>query len=140
VCTGARRVEKLEAVKKEIESFGGTALIQKTDVTKREEVKALVAEAEKQFGEVHILVNNAGVMPLTMFRSLHEDEWEQMIDVNIKGVLNGIGAVLPSFLKRGSGDIVNISSDAGRKLFEGGGVYCATKWAVEAITQGRLLN
>ena len=75
-------------------------------------------------------------MPLSFLRNLHQDEWDRMIDVNIKGVLKGIAAVLPSMRERKAGDIINISSDAGRKLFPGGTVYCATKWAVEAITQG----
>ena len=115
----------------------GKAGFKVTDVTKRDDVNGLVKAAEEQFSRpVDVLINNAGVMPLSFLKNLHQDEWDQMIDVNIKGVLNGIAAVLPGMTERKSGDIINISSDAGRKLFPGGAVYCGTKWAVEAITQG----
>ena len=115
----------------------GKASYRLCDVVKRDEVNELVRFAEKQYEKpVDVLINNAGVMPLSFLKNLHQDEWDRMIDVNIKGVLNGIAAVLPSMRERKAGDIINISSDAGRKLFPGGTVYCATKWAVEAITQG----
>eukprot|EP00011_Vannellida_sp_DIVA3-517-6-12_P006160 CAMPEP_0114616952 /NCGR_PEP_ID=MMETSP0168-20121206/6949_1 /TAXON_ID=95228 ORGANISM="Vannella sp., Strain DIVA3 517/6/12" /NCGR_SAMPLE_ID=MMETSP0168 /ASSEMBLY_ACC=CAM_ASM_000044 /LENGTH=242 /DNA_ID=CAMNT_0001828077 /DNA_START=17 /DNA_END=741 /DNA_ORIENTATION=- len=136
VCLGARRVEKLEAVRQRIMDAGGECAVRATDVVDRAQMAALVAAAEEAFGPVDVLVNNAGVMPLSFMKHLHQDEWDLMIDVNVKGVLNGIAAVLPSMLERDAGDIVNISSDAGRKLFPSGTVYCATKWAVEAITQG----
>eukprot|EP01094_Clydonella_sp_ATCC50884_P018245 TRINITY_DN3350_c0_g1_i1.p2 TRINITY_DN3350_c0_g1~~TRINITY_DN3350_c0_g1_i1.p2 ORF type:complete len:234 (+),score=73.56 TRINITY_DN3350_c0_g1_i1:257-958(+) len=112
------------------------ALTVQTDVVQRDQVKALVKAATDAYGPVDALINNAGVMPLSLLKNLHEDEWERMVDVNIKGVLNGIAAVLPTFLERKKGDLINISSDAGRKVFNGGAVYCGTKWAVEAITQG----
>jgi len=140
VVLGARRTDRLEKVKEEITAAGGEAHFVKTDVTKRDEVKALVAEATSTFGPVDCMINNAGVMPLSMMKNVREDEWELMVDVNIKGVLNGIGAVLSGFRERNAGDIINISSDAGRKVFPGGAVYCGTKWAVEAITQGLRLE
>eukprot|EP00012_Vannella_robusta_P001155 CAMPEP_0206188246 /NCGR_PEP_ID=MMETSP0166-20121206/3462_1 /ASSEMBLY_ACC=CAM_ASM_000260 /TAXON_ID=95228 /ORGANISM="Vannella robusta, Strain DIVA3 518/3/11/1/6" /LENGTH=247 /DNA_ID=CAMNT_0053603941 /DNA_START=53 /DNA_END=792 /DNA_ORIENTATION=+ len=138
VCLGARREEKLKELTDAINGGDkGKATFCVTDVTNREQVVGLVKHAEEHFGKpVDVLINNAGVMPLSFFRNLHQDEWDRMIDVNIKGVLNGIAAVLPGMTERKSGDIINISSDAGRKLFPGGAVYCGTKWAVEAITQG----
>ncbi len=136
VVLAARRAARLDALRSEIEAAGGAVLVVPTDVTQREQVKALVAQAEAAFGPVDILVNNAGVMPLTLMKNLHEEEWERMVDVNLKGVLHGIGAVLGGMLARGRGDIVTISSDAGRKVFPGSAVYSGTKWAVEAILQG----
>jgi len=140
VVLGARRQGHLETLKKEIEEHGGHAAICVCDVTKRDNLAAIHEAAKKAFGSVDILVNNAGVMHLTHFRNGHESEWEHMVDVNIKGVLHGIGEFLPGMLERKSGEIVNISSDAGRKIFPGGGVYCATKWAVEAISQSLRLE
>lgn len=140
VVLAARRVENLEQLKTKIMRSKGQCIVVQTDVCKREEVKALLHTAEKEYGPIDILINNAGVMPLSFMKNCHEDEWERMIDVNVKGVLNCIAAVLPGMLERNSGDIVNISSDAGRKVFPSGAVYCATKWAVEAITQGLRLE
>jgi len=140
VVLAARREDRLNALKAEIEAAGGVALVVKTDVTVRQECKDLVRIAEEKFGPVNILINNSGIMPLTFVKNLHEDEWEKTIDVNIKGVLNCIAAALPGMLARNSGDIVNISSDAGRKVFPGAAIYCGTKWAVEAITQGLRLE
>eukprot|EP01098_Paradermamoeba_levis_P009056 TRINITY_DN3750_c0_g1_i1.p1 TRINITY_DN3750_c0_g1~~TRINITY_DN3750_c0_g1_i1.p1 ORF type:complete len:253 (-),score=85.50 TRINITY_DN3750_c0_g1_i1:89-847(-) len=140
VAIAARRQDKLDELKQEIEKTGGVVLVKQTDVVNRQQVKDLVAETIKTFGHVDILINNAGIMPLTLLKNLHEDEWEKTIDVNVKGVLNGIGAVLPHMLERNSGDIINISSDAGRKVFSGGAIYCGSKWALEAITQGLRLE
>lgn len=137
---GARREERLVDLRQEIEAGGGRAILLPTDVTKRSEVGALVERTEAEFGPIDIMVANAGVMPLSFMRNLHEEEWERMVDVNIKGVLHSIGAVLRGMLARGRGDIVAISSDAGRKVFPGGAVYCGTKWAVEAILQGLRLE
>jgi len=136
VALGARREDRLLQLQKEILASKGVAIIAVTDVTSRDQVRALVTKAEKELGPVDILVNNAGVMHLTYMKNVREDDWNDMVDVNIKGVLNGIAAVLPKMLERKTGDIVNISSDAGRKVFESGTVYCATKWALEAITSG----
>jgi len=143
VCLGARRLEKIEELKKEIESMhvgSKTAIAVQVDVVNKQQVKHLIERAEKELGPVDILINNAGVMPLTYMKNIREEDWEQTIDVNVKGVLHGVGAVLKQMLQRKTGDIVNISSDAGRKVFPGGAVYCASKWAVEAITQGLRLE
>jgi NADP-dependent 3-hydroxy acid dehydrogenase YdfG len=136
VMMGARRTDRLAALQKEIESAGGSAAFKETDVVSRDQVVGLVKAAQDTFGPVDIMVNNAGVMLLSPVTAFLQDEWERMLDVNVKGVLNGVAAVLPSMLERGTGDIINISSDAGRKLFPNGAIYCASKWALEAITQG----
>eukprot|EP01100_Stratorugosa_tubuloviscum_P010027 TRINITY_DN424_c4_g1_i1.p1 TRINITY_DN424_c4_g1~~TRINITY_DN424_c4_g1_i1.p1 ORF type:complete len:255 (+),score=142.87 TRINITY_DN424_c4_g1_i1:90-854(+) len=143
VALGARRLNKLEELKRQIDQNSNgrnCCVIAQTDVTKRSEVRALVKLAEQTFGPVDILINNAGIMPLSFMKNLHEDEWDQMVDVNIKGVLNGVGAVLKGMLERNRGDIINISSDAGRKVFKSGTVYSGTKWFVEALTQGLRLE
>ncbi len=132
----ARSTDKLEVLKSEIESGGGKVFALKTDVTKRSEVKDLVKQTVDKFGAVDVLINNAGIMPLSFLKNLHEDEWEQTVDVNIKGVLNGIGAVLPYMMEKKKGHIINISSVAGVKVYPTSSVYCGTKWAVEAITEG----
>ena len=137
VCLAARRSERISALADELgrrHAVHTCAVV--TDVTKRDSVKACVAAAEKQLGSpVSILVNNAGVMHYTYMRNLHEDEWEQAVDVNCKGVLHGVGAVLPGMLSRGKGHIINMSSDAGRKGFPGLAVYSGTKFFVEGMAQ-----
>ncbi len=133
---GARRVERMKDLAEEIRESGGKAEVCATDVTSREQVEGLVAAAEKAFGRVDVLVNNAGLMPLSLMEKLHIDEWERMIDVNIKGVLYGVAAVLPRMLKQGGGQIINVSSVAGHHVFAGAGVYCATKFAVRALSEG----
>ena len=136
VTLAARREERLADLKAEIEASGGTAQVIATDVTDREQVGHLVDATVEAFGSVEILVNNAGIMPLSLMKNLHEDEWEQMVDVNVKGVLYGVGAALPYMKEQGSGHIVNISSVAGRRLFPGGAVYCGTKHFVRALSEG----
>lgn len=138
VALGARRLSQLEAVCSELNADGqGRALAVKTDVTSRVDVKALVAAAEAEFGAgVDILVNVAGVMYFTMMKNCQEDEWNQTVDVNCKGVLNGFGAVLPGMTERGAGHIITISSDAGRRVFANLSVYCASKYFVEALSEG----
>ncbi|CAI5724856.1 unnamed protein product [Hyaloperonospora brassicae] len=143
VVLGARRLEALEAVKTSIEQQTGSCgdiLIVQTDVTKRQEVQALVDRAEETFHAVDILVNNAGVMPFELLKNVNQDSWDRTIDVNCKGTLNGVAAVLPKMLARKSGHIVNISSDAGRKVFPGLGVYSASKMFVEGISQALRLE
>ncbi|KAK3799781.1 hypothetical protein RRG08_025394 [Elysia crispata] len=135
VCLGARRLEQLQTVVEEIRAKGGQAIAVQTDVAKRAEVKNLVAQAEKELGPVDILVNNAALWYFTMMTSLHEDDWDRMVDVNCKGLLNGIGAVLTGMVARKKGHIVNISSDSGLKGFTGVSVYCGTKFFVEGVTQ-----
>ncbi|TMW66159.1 hypothetical protein Poli38472_003924 [Pythium oligandrum] len=143
VALGARRQSALEEVRDAIAQKVGTAdrvLIKETDVTKREDLHALVAAAVAQFGPVDILVNNAGVMPFELLSNVNQDSWDKTVDINCKGVLNGIAAVLPAMLERKSGHIVNISSDAGRKVFPGLGVYSASKMFVEAVSQALRLE
>ena len=132
----ARRGDRLETLKSEIGKAGGEGLAVCADVTKKTEVKMAVDECLKTFGQTDILINNAGVMPLSLMKNLHEEEWERMVDVNIKGVLFCIGAVLPGMIKQASGHIINISSVAGRKVLPGSAVYCATKYAVSALSEG----
>lgn len=136
VVLGARRADRIEKLAKEINNKGGKALAIAVDVTQRDQVKGLVDAAVGQFGHVDVILNNAGVMPLSPMDRLNVDEWDKMIDVNIKGVLNGIAAVLPYMKKQKSGQIINTSSVAGHKVFNGSAVYSATKYAVRALTEG----
>jgi len=133
---GARREERLQRMVDDITSDGGEAIYKAVDVTKRDEVEALANAALEKFGRIDVLVNNAGLMPLAPLDELKVDEWDQMIDVNIKGVMYGVGAVLPTMRKQESGHIINLSSIAGHVVFPGATVYCATKFAVKAISEG----
>lgn len=136
VAAGARRTDRLESLKKEIESSGGEAIIQSLDVTKKAECDSFVDSVVKKWGSIDILVNNAGLMPLSFFKNMKVDEWDRMIDVNIKGVIYCTAAAVPHMLAKKSGHIVNISSIAGRVVFPAGSVYCATKHAVTAFSEG----
>ncbi|MFP4471895.1 MAG: SDR family oxidoreductase [Bacteroidales bacterium] len=136
VVLAARRVDKLEKLKSELEEAGGEALVVQTDVVKRDQVDKLGQAAVGHFGKIDILINNAGLMPLSFMKNLHVDEWERMVDVNLKGAMYAVAAVLPDMMERKTGDIVNISSIAGRKLFPGGAVYCATKFGISALSEG----
>ncbi len=136
IIAGARRTEKLEELKKTIESQGGEIITQKLDVTKREDCNNFVNSAIDKYGKIDILINNAGIMPLSFIKSLKIDEWDMMIDVNIKGVFYCTAAVIPFMLKNKSGHIVNMSSVAGRIVFPAGSVYCATKYAIAAFSEG----
>ncbi|KAK6976349.1 linear gramicidin synthase subunit D [Biomphalaria glabrata] len=135
VALAARSEQILLDIVKAIKDEGGEAIAVKTDVTDRTQMKDLVKQTESILGPVDILINNAGVMYYTLMKNLHEDEWERQIDVNCKGVTNGIGAVLDGMIKRGKGHIVNLSSDAGRKGFPGLAVYSGTKFYVEGLSQ-----
>lgn len=132
----ARRLDRLEKLKMKIEASGGAAICVKTDVVSRADVENLAKTALDTFGKIDILINNAGIMPLSYMKNLHVEEWDRMIDVNMKGALYAIAAVLPDMQQRKSGDIVNISSIAGRKLFPGAAVYCATKFGITALSEG----
>ncbi len=136
VAAGARRTDRLESLQNEIAKSGGEAMIQKLDVTKKADCDSFVDAVVKKWGTVDILVNNAGLMPLSFFKSLKIDEWDRMIDVNIKGVLYCTAATIPHMINKKSGHIVNISSVAGRIVFPAGSVYCATKHAVTALSEG----
>ena len=136
IVVGARRVERLEKLVADITAKGGTARHKAVDVTKRAEVEAFADFAREAFGRVDVIVNNSGVMPLAPMAALKIDEWERMIDVNIRGVLYGVAAVLPEMKARGSGQIVNVASIAAHLVMPTAAVYCATKHAVWAISEG----
>lgn len=136
IAIGARRVEKLEELAKQITNNGGEVFYQKLDVTKREECENFAKAVLQKWNSIDILVNNAGLMPLSFFKSLKFDEWDRMVDVNIKGVLYTTGSVITHMKEKKSGHIVNLSSVAGRIVFPAGSVYCATKHAVAAFTEG----
>jgi NADP-dependent 3-hydroxy acid dehydrogenase YdfG len=136
VAAGARRVEKLETLKNEVQKHGGEIIVKKLDVTKKEDCDSFIDLVTKTWNHIDILINNAGIMPLSFFKNLKISEWEQMIDVNLKGVLYCTAAVIPFMITKKSGHIVNISSVAGRIVFPAGSVYCATKHAVTAFSEG----
>ncbi len=133
---GARRIDRLEALAQEIHAGGGEVMTRRLDVTDRADVAAFADAARRAWGRVDVIVNNAGIMPLSLMASMKTDEWDQMIDVNIKGVLNGIAAVLPEMTSRGSGHIINIASVGALTVSPMAAVYCATKYAVRAISDG----
>lgn len=134
VVLGARRKDRLDSLVAEIEQQGGKAIAVACDVVKRDELVALVQAGVNAFGKVDVLVNNAGTMPLSPMSELRVDEWEQTIDVNIKGVLYGIAAALPVFEKQGSGHFITISSVAGIRTLPNAAAYCGSKYAINAIT------
>ena len=136
VVLGARRTDRIEALAGEIGRGGGKALAVETDVIDRAEVQRLVDRAVEAFGRIDVMINNAGLMPQSRFEALKVDEWERMVDVNIKGVLYGIAAALPPMIARKSGHVINVSSIAGHKVGMGSGVYAATKHAVRALSEG----
>ena len=136
VAAGARRVEKLESLKKEVQQYGGEMLVKKLDVTKKEDCDSFINLVNQTWNQIDILINNAGIMPLSFFKNLKVSEWEQMIDVNLKGILYCTAAVIPYMITKKSGHIINLSSVAGRIVFSAGSVYCATKHAVTAFSEG----
>jgi NADP-dependent 3-hydroxy acid dehydrogenase YdfG len=136
VVLGARRVERLRVLADELTGRGGKAFAVATDVTNRDQVKALVDAAVQAYGRVDVMTNNAGLMPQAPLERLRVDEWDRMIDVNIKGVLYGIAAALPHMQRQKSGHIINVSSVAGHKVGPGFTVYAATKHAVRALSEG----
>ncbi|EGL16771.1 MULTISPECIES: SDR family oxidoreductase [unclassified Paenibacillus] len=136
VVIGARRVEKLEALASLIEAEGGSALYQQLDVTNIGQMQAIIRLAQNRFGRVDVVVNNAGVMPLSPLEALKIDEWNRMIDVNIRGVLHGIAAGLPIMKEQQSGHMINVASIGAYAVTPTAAVYCATKYAVRAITEG----
>ncbi|MCC5669680.1 SDR family oxidoreductase [Nostoc sp. CHAB 5784] len=136
VVLGARRTEKLEAIVKEIHDQGNIAEFKAVDVTDREDVKAFIHFAKEKFGRVDVIFNNAGVMPLSPMNALKVEEWDTMIDVNIRGVLNGIAAGLPIMEAQGGGQFINTASIAAHMVGPTSAVYSATKYAVWAISDG----
>jgi NADP-dependent 3-hydroxy acid dehydrogenase YdfG len=132
---GARRIDRLEALKETIEAAGGAAVCLATDVRRRDDLTALVTLACDRYGKLDVLVSNAGIGPISRFDALRVDDWEAMIDVNIRGVLHGIAAALPVFRRQETGHFVNVISTAGLRIVPGQGVYAATKNAVRTITE-----
>ncbi|BBK34214.1 NADP-dependent 3-hydroxy acid dehydrogenase YdfG [Stella humosa] len=133
---GARRTDRLETLAAEINALGGQALTRRLDVTDRADVAAFAEAARQAWGRVDVLVNNAGVMPLSRMAVLKVEEWDRMVDVNVKGVLYGIAAVLPDMTARGAGHVINIASIGALSVVPTAAVYCATKHAVRAISEG----
>ncbi|PMZ87176.1 MULTISPECIES: SDR family oxidoreductase [unclassified Pseudomonas] len=136
VVLGARRTERLEKLVREIQAEGGSASARALDVTDLQSMQAFVTFAKAQYGKVDVIINNAGVMPLSPLASLKVNEWNQMLDVNVRGVLHGIAAVLPDMQAQGYGQVINISSIGGLAVSPTAAVYCATKFAVRAISDG----
>ncbi|MFD4994745.1 SDR family oxidoreductase [Streptomyces buecherae] len=133
---GARRTDRLEALTKEITATGGSAAYRRLDVTDAADVRAFVFATRERYGRVDVVVNNAGVMPLSPLEALKTDEWDRMIDVNVRGVLHGIAAALPTMRAQGGGHFVNIASVGAYEISPTAAVYCATKFAVRAISEG----
>jgi NADP-dependent 3-hydroxy acid dehydrogenase YdfG len=133
---GARRVDRIRSLADELTASGGKAVAIATDVTQRDQVQKLVDAAVQTYGRVDVMINNAGLMPQAPLERLKVDEWDRMIDVNIKGVLYGIAAALPYMKQRKAGHIINVSSVAGHRVGPGFAVYAATKHAVRALSEG----
>ena len=135
IIVGARRVDELEKLVKDISNAGGEAVYSVTDVKQRKDLTKLVTVALNHFGKLDVFINNAGISPISRFDELHVEEWDDMIDVNFKGVLYGIAASLPVFRKQNFGHIINIISTAGIKIVPLQGVYAATKNAVRTVSE-----
>jgi NADP-dependent 3-hydroxy acid dehydrogenase YdfG len=133
---GARRVDRIRSLADELTASGGKAVAIATDVTQRDQVQKLVDAAVQTYGRVDVMINNAGLMPQAPLERLKVDEWDRMIDVNIKGVLYGIAAALPYMKQRKAGHVINVSSVAGHRVGPGFAVYAATKHAVRALSEG----
>jgi NADP-dependent 3-hydroxy acid dehydrogenase YdfG len=136
IVLGARREDRLQALVSELTARGSKATALTTDVTHRDQVQKLVDIAVQTYGRIDVIINNAGLMPQSLLEQLKVDEWDRMIDVNIKGVLYGIAAALPYMQKQKAGHIINVSSVAGHKVGPGSSVYAATKHAVRALSEG----
>ncbi|RMT36759.1 SDR family oxidoreductase [Pseudomonas syringae] len=136
VVLGARRIERLQTLAADIEAQGGSARFRALDVTDALDMQAFADFAKHAFGKIDVIINNAGIMPLSPLAALKIAEWNQMLDVNVRGVLHGIAAVLPSMQAQGHGQIINISSIGGLAVSPTAAVYCATKFAVRAISDG----
>lgn len=136
VVLGARRIENLRTIAEEIQSAGGEVCFTSLDVTQREQLEKFIQFAQAQFGRVDVLVSNAGLMPLSLLEQLKVEEWDRMIDVNLKGVLYGIAAALPVFKAQNSGHFVNITSVADRWVGPTSTIYSATKHAVRVVSEG----
>ncbi|MCM3786636.1 SDR family oxidoreductase [Neobacillus mesonae] len=136
VVLGARRIERLASLAAELEAEGASVQYFSLDVTQKDQMEGFIQQAYRTYGRVDVIVNNAGIMPLSPMEALRTEEWDQMIDVNIRGVLHGISAGLPIMKKQGYGQFVNVSSIGGHSVTPTAAVYCATKYAVLAISEG----
>lgn len=136
VIATARREDRLKELAQKVAAKGYELEYKVLDVTDKKAVIKAVDDTVEKYGRIDVIFNNAGLMPLSFMENNHTEEWDRMVDVNIKGVLWGIAAALPHMLKQNSGHIFNTSSIAGHKLFPGGAVYCGTKFAVRAISEG----
>lgn len=136
VVCAARRIDRLDALSTKINKAGGHSIAVQCDVGDRDDVAKLARITKETFGGINILINNAGVMPLSFMDKGKIDEWDLMVRVNINGVLNGVWATLPHMIEGGGGQIVNVSSIAGKKVVPGGAVYCGTKHFVHALSEG----
>jgi NADP-dependent 3-hydroxy acid dehydrogenase YdfG len=136
VVLGARRQDRIQALAGELTAKGGKALAVTTDVTRRDQVQKLVDAAVREYGRIDVMINNAGLMPQALLERLQIDEWDRMIDVNLKGVLYGIAAALPHMQRQKAGHFINVSSVAGHRVGPGFVVYAATKFAVRALSEG----
>ncbi len=136
VVLGARRTDRIQSLARELTATGGKAFAMTVDVTHREQVRELVEGAVRTYGRIDVMINNAGLMPQALLERLQIDQWDRMIDVNIKGVLYGIAAALPQMKQQKSGHFINVSSVAGHRVGPGFAVYAATKFAVRALSEG----
>ena len=136
IAIGARRIDRLKKLADKINADGGTVLTQKLDVTKKQQCDKFIDTVINKWKLIDVLINNAGLMPLSFVKNLKINEWNKMIDVNIKGVLYCTASALPYMIKQNSGHIINISSVAGRIVFPAGSIYCATKHAINAFSEG----
>lgn len=136
VVLGARRTDRLEKLSHDLRAHGGTASYRRLDVTSLDDMRSFVDAAKAEHGRIDVLVNNAGVMPLSPLESLLVEEWDRMLDVNVRGVLHGIAAALPVMRAQGAGHVVNIASIGAYEVVPTAAVYCATKFAVRAISDG----
>lgn len=140
VVLGARREDRLIEVAREIEAAGGKADVRRLDVTDRADVTAFAHTAAARHGRIDVLINNAGIMPLSRLDALQTDDWDRMIDVNVRGLLHGIAATLPHFQRQGSGHVITVASIGAHQVVPTGAVYCATKYAAWALTEGLRLE
>lgn len=136
VVLGARRIDKIATLAQEIMDSGGRVVAVQTDVSDREQVKRLVETAVDKYGKIDVILNNAGVMPLSLVEELKVEEWENMIDINLKGVLYGVASALPYMKAARAGHIINVASTAGHRVAATTAVYSATKYAVRALSEG----
>lgn len=136
VVLGARRIDRLQQLVADIQADGGAAVAHALDVRVRDQVQDFIDRTVAAYGRVDVIINNAGVMPLSPLAALKVDEWDRMIDVNIRGVLHGIAAVLPQMQAQGHGQVINLASIGAHAVSPTAAVYCATKYAVWAISEG----